>query len=158
MIQTSVSESKAIDDKIKTIVINYLQLMIDCAKDDNVRDEFMERPHPFLREVGMSIPDSVEVVLDNKETRWPEIKITADGKQISVEESRLQYSITNMMESGTTLSESEELGKTSEVAVDVNVALSESDAVVRLPFFDAKGDLLTEIKFTDNAEVILSTC
>ena len=68
------SESKAIDEKIKSISVNYLQLMLDCAKDETLREKFLKSPGPYLNErVGMKIPESVKVIPDTKKLQWPVI-------------------------------------------------------------------------------------
>lgn len=150
----NVRESKEIDEKINSIVINYLQLMIDCAKDDNVRQDFINNPHPYLDKVGMTVPKNVKVILDEKIDRWPAMTIRNGNEEILIEESHLSYGVSNGKKENKV-----ELKKTSEVKLSLDFNLENCDeAVVRLPFFEDRGDLLTIVNFKDNAEVILSCC
>ena len=158
MIKANVIESEEAVEKINSININYMQLMADCVKNENLRADFLKTPHPYLRKVGMTIPDNVQVVLDDDDVRWPVIEVNSNGKKIKVTESKLKLEIMNMLESGKTEQEYKELANPAEISMDMNIDLDEADVVVKLPFFDAKADLLGVFNFSDDTEVILSCC
>lgn len=153
-----VKESKAIDEKIRLICVNYWQLMIDCANDESKREDFMENPRPFLNKVGMTIPDGVKILLDNVNPGWPTIYIKTTDEKIMVGEGKLGVHIIDELKSGQKIDERMKLTEQAEVDVNVNEELKNCDVVVKLPFMDAKVDLLGEFKFSDDSEIILSSC
>ncbi len=138
-----VTESKAIDETIKSIYLNYMQLMIDCANDETVKEDFLNNTHYYLNEkVGMKIPDSVQIELDYDKLQWAEVYIKTEEGKIFVGEGKLALSVVADLTSEdkiNELSKSErrvELKEQANVEVKIDEALKKSKVVVRLPFFD----------------------
>ena len=153
-----VSESKKTDDKIRSICVNYMQLMLDCAKDEKIRNSFIKYPHYYLNEkVGMKIPKSVTIVLNAKTMGWPVLHVRAkDGHHYDVYEGVLSVDTLSDMKSEKTGKKVKTVDQ-AEVDVYLPEPLKGSEAVLTIPFIDVNSDNLSEIKFTDDQEIILST-
>jgi|GEM_PF-4486581 len=153
---TNINQSDEINGKIRNICANYWQLMVDCAKDEALRADFIKSPHPYLKEVGMVVPEGAKVLLDSENAEWPVVFIkTKDGK-IQVQEQKLGVNLTHTPNSGKEQNENILLKSQGEVEIKVQQALKDCDVVVKLPFLDAQMDMLNEVKFADGAEIILS--
>ena len=133
--------------------------LIECAKDETTREKFFENPHYYLNEkVGMKIPEEVQVLLDAQKLTWPEIYIKIEDEKIYVGEGRLAIEVIDELTSGSKIDEKTKLTEQAEVDVIVHEALKNSQVVVKLPFYDARSDVLGEVKFADDTEIILTTC
>lgn len=155
-VNEDVTESKAITRKIRKICVEYMKLMIQCAESETIRDKFMADPHKYLRDIGMKIPESAHVILDNKNPTWPVVYMKGDDETIIVTETKLGVEVMEDFKVGADSDEDIHRKQQGEVDVKITEKLSDFDVVVSLPFFDAHTDMLTDIKFSDGAEIILS--
>lgn len=153
-----VSESKAIDKKIKDICLGYIKLMYDCAAYEKIREDFIARPHYYLNEhVGMVIPENVKIILDAKRNRWPVVYVKEpNGDKIVFKEGFMGVNIKADLEWGK-IQEDFEFAKQGEVDVKIDNALKDCETVVVMPVFDAQSDMLGVYKFSDGAEVVLTS-
>ncbi len=150
--------SRNAQDKIKAISVNYLQLLIDCANDEAVKQDFLNNRHHYLNEkVGMRIPESVAIELDYEHKRHPEIYVKAENGTVFVGEGNLAIEVINELASGEKIANNLKMKEQAEVEVRIDRALQKSRVVVNLPFFDVKNDLLGVVKFNDDSEIVLST-
>jgi len=150
--------TKKIHDEIRELCTNYMELMSDCARYEVVREDFIARPHWYLTErVGMRIPKNAAIVLDDSELRWPLVYIHADGKTYTLKEGNLHMDITVADLTSGKITEQVEETKTGVVKYDLS-KLKHADVVVVIPFFDAKVDILSDIKLANHHEIVLSCC
>ncbi len=154
-----VEKSETIDERIRSMCVNYMKLMVECMEDDTVREDFLSNPHPYLNDkVGMKIPNNVGVMFDENLARWPSIYInTPDGDKVAIKESSLGLEVVSDLISGTKIDESWKLAERAKIDVKLHTSLEKSDAVVVLPFIDPRVDILGEYKFNDGSEIILSS-
>ena len=153
-----INESPAVDKSIQSIYANYLQLMVNCTKDEKLREDFIKNPRPFLNEVGMTIPNSAKILLDDEDLDRPKVYIkTKDGK-IKIQEQRLGLQLNYESARDGEQNESIVLKNQAEIKISVQEELKHCDVVVTLPFLNSKVDMLGEVKFSDNSEIILSGC
>lgn len=158
----TVSKSKGMNETIRSMYINYLQMMIDCAKDP----EFMKKLFAdnelrlkYLREkVGMKLPDGVHVIFDTKEMRHIKIYINSPEGQVWIEEGSATLDVIEKLKSGDIDKESLTLSQREEVDVDVSNILKDCDIVLRLPFINPNADLMMFELNYDDTEIVFSTC
>ena len=97
-----------------------------------------------------------------KTLRWPMVYIKTKEGKIVVAENKLAVEVMDQFPSGDELVESLHkrehihLKEWGEVDVNVHQALQDCDVVLKLPFYDVHDDLLTDIKFGDKTEVVLT--
>ncbi len=152
-------------EEIKTMCTNYLQLMLDCANDEAVRDEFRDQPGKILNERNiMYFPEKVHVKLDTKKRRWPVVYIKTKDEKIIIAENRLAVDVIESFPTDKHVAESYKnhehikMKSLSELDYDVHAALKNSDIVAVVPYLDIYDDVLTDIKFEDDGEVLLTAC
>lgn len=166
MSSNEVEYSEEIDKKIKTIYINYCNLLLKCARDPDVRDDFLNRPRKYLtEEVGMTIPPEVHVQLDRDRLRWPiVIAKTAKGR-ILIREKGLAMKVIEKWSSGERDTEVTKVVKPGEIdlyldkpaSMLVQKALDKGKVVVVMPYFDIGKEVLGKIEISDECEIVLSS-
>jgi hypothetical protein len=137
-------------------------MMKKCATDDQVRADFLNNTHKYLNEMGMNIPESVHIHLDSKDLGWPAVYIKSDDEKIVVAENKLAVEVIEDFQDrklrDVEKREHVSLKEWSEVDIKITEKLKDCTAVVKLPFLDTHTDMLTEIKFSDGNEIILTSC
>ncbi|WP_321495204.1 hypothetical protein [uncultured Desulfobacter sp.] len=157
--EITVKKSHKIDQKIRDICINYMELMLTCGRDEKNRDSFFENPRPYLNGIGMVIPEKVSIHLKVGQS-FPALFLkTAEGK-IAIYEGKLCLKVVEEMRDHTKHMEKVVLKEQGEIDVNVHASLNDPDVqgVVVMPFFDLYTDILGEVKFQDGAEIILTSC
>ncbi len=154
--RSSVTTEKSLRNMAK----NYLDLMAECAVSDEALDKFKGNMHSVLNDRGgMKIPKDVSIVLDTKFNRWATVYITTKDGKVAISEQHLTVNVNENM-----LLNEESASVTvkpfSEVTISVHDELKRDGvrAVLELPFFDVHGDTMTDIKFSDNEEIVLTSC
>jgi hypothetical protein len=154
-------ESKQIDERIQSICLGYLDFLAKCAKDRQLRDDFMSNPKSHLKSIGMNIPDgnNVKVVLDTSVVRWPVVYIRSkdNSEHFVVKEGKLSLTVEEFDNPGVSHGETLKTKHQAELQEEIKGSVENYDVVIRFPFFDAWSDDLGEIKFNDTA-IILSSC
>lgn len=158
----TVKKSSGIDEEIRTIYVNYMQLMLDAAKDDTLREELFtsnEKRLYYLNEkVGMTIPDGVTVILGTGDIHVPKIYIKDKNEQIWIDEGSSPFKIIEQLKNGKTVTHKMNITKPEEIDMEIHEKLKESEVVLQLPFLDPAKDLtLFELKYEDK-EIVLTTC
>lgn len=155
----TVKQSHKIDQQIRDICINYMELTLACGRDKKKRDSFLENPHLYLNECGMVIPEKVSIHVKVGQS-FPALYLkTAEGK-IAIYEGKLCLKVVEEMRDHPKNIERVVLKEPGEIDVNVNASLNDPDVdgVVVMPFFDLYTDILGEVKFQDGAEIILTSC
>lgn len=160
--QLTVTKTPGIKKKLNDMYINYMQMMIDCARDPELKEKLFadnEARVKYLNEkVGMTIPESVHVVFDTTQSTHVKIYMKDADGQIFIDETGSTLNVNEKLKSGEIEKESMTLTKQEEVEMDVTDILDKADVVLKLPFIDPSGDLmLFELKY-DKTEIIFSTC
>jgi hypothetical protein len=160
--ELTVSKPKGIDKKIRSIYVNYMQLMLDAAKDEALKNELFssnERRLYYLNEkVGMTVPAGVKVMLQTAGLNQPKVYVKDDQGQVWVDEGSEPLKIIDRLNKGETVTDLMAITKPEEVDMDIHDSFSSSNVVLRLPFLDPSKDLtLFELKF-DDKEIVLTTC
>ena len=160
--QLTVSKPKGIDEEIRSIYVNYMQLMLDAANDSTLREELFnsnERRLYYLNEkVGMTIPEGVEVMLQTSGLNQPKVYIKDDQEQIWIDEGSEPLKIVERLNNGETVTDLMTITTPEEVDMTIHEAFNKSNIVLKLPFLDPNKDLtLFELKY-DDREIVLSTC
>ncbi len=152
-------------EQIKTMCTNYFQLILDCANDEAVRNEFRDQPGKVLNERNiMYFPEKVHVKLDTKKRRWPVVYIKTEDGEIIVAENQLAVDVIENFPNDENMIGSLKNHKhikvksLSELDYDVHAAFDNSDVVALVPYFDIYDDVLAVIKFEDDAEILLTGC
>ena len=160
--ELTVKRPKGIDEKIRSIYVNYMQLMLDAANNETLKNELFssnERRLYYLNEkVGMTIPEGVHVLLQTSGLHQPRIYIQDDKDQIWIDEGSEPLKIVERLNNGETVTDLMAVTTPEEVDMDIHEAFSSSNVVLKLPFLDPTKDLtLFELKY-DDREIVLSTC
>lgn len=158
----TVSKSPAIDEKIKSIYVNYLQLVLDAARDPKLKEELFasnkKRIEVLNDKVGMTMPPNVHVIFDTKNFSSVKVYVKSKEGKFFIEEGAKTLKIVEKLATGQTDTETMTLATTEEVDLNVHESFKDSDVVLRLPFVDPTSDLLLfELKY-DDSEIIFSTC
>jgi len=158
----TVSRSEAIDEKLTSIYINYMQMMLDAAKDAKFREELFssneKRVEYLNNKVGMTMPKNVHVVFVTKGLKTVKVYVKNKEGNFFIEEGARSLKIIDKLANGEVQTETMALTAHEEIDMDVRELCKESTVVVKLPFFDPTSDLLLfELKYDDN-EIIFSTC
>jgi hypothetical protein len=157
-----VTKTPGINEKLKTLYINYMQMMIDCAKDPALKEELFtsnDARVKYLNEkVGMTIPDGVHVLWDTKNLQHVRIYIKDDSGKIYLNETGSTLDIVEKLNNGEIMEEHLKVTEREEIELNITNILNDSDIVLKLPFINPASDLmLFELKY-DNTEIIFSTC
>jgi hypothetical protein len=152
----------SVEERIKNICVNYFKLMIECAENETTRTDFQNNPHQYLNKIGMNVPDRARIHLDTKGSLWPVVYIKTEDEKIAIAENKLALEVIEEFPSEKDLIESIQkrehihVKALSEVDVTIHEGLKQSNVVVKMPFLDAHDDILTDIKFSDDAEIVLT--
>jgi hypothetical protein len=157
----SVKSPKGIKEKIRSIYLNYMQLMIDCSKYETLKAQLMtsnEKRLFYLNEVvGMTIPEGVEVILEEK-SNGPRIYIKAENGNIHIHEGSASLEIMEKLNNDETVKEKMRVATAEEVDVNLHQVFKNSNIVLKLPLIDPAQDLmLFELKYGDS-EIVFTTC
>ena len=133
----TVRESQEIDDRIKNICLNYMQLMLECCRDKHKRDSFLKNPRSFLNYIGMVIPEGVPILLEVG-LNFPALHIKTPEGKIAIYEGKLSIEVMHDIKDYEIENKKVTLKDMGEIDIRINEALSDPDveAVVVMPFFD----------------------
>lgn len=140
------------------VAIKYTDLMVKCARNADFREKLLNpRNQEFIREqleaIDMKIPDNAYVVVD-KNSDYSKVFISNEDGQVVVSERLTAFDIVNNIPGGQPLKEVSKK-ELKDIVINIDEVVKKSNIVIVLPFI-VLSDL--EIKFQDNAEIILSTC
>jgi len=157
--EITVKKSHKIDQEIRDICINYMELMLACGRDEKKRDSFFEDPRPYLKGIGMVIPEKIFIHLKVGQS-FPALFLKTPEGKIAIYEGKLCLKVVEEMRDYTKHMEKVVLKEPGEIDVNVHASLNDPDVqgVVVMPFFDLYTDILGEVKFQDGAEIILTSC
>ncbi len=157
----TVQPGGVVEEKIRSICTGYCNLMAECCADQKVFDHFKENMHEALNapEVGMTIPDNVNIVLNTKEGRWSKVYVRTKNGNVSILEKPLGLDVIetfpNKEEKSITVVPFDDI----HVSIQNALTLDGCIAVAELPFFDVNEDSLIDFKLNDDTtEIILSGC
>ncbi len=154
----------AVEERIRSMCEKYLALNAKCCVDDKEMERFKANMHDVLNnEVGMKIPKDVHISLDYTTKRWATLYVrTEDGENVAIHEDYLGALVVRNIKTESNTDSTERKVKIepfNKIRVNIHDKLSNgAKAVLRLPFFDVTSDPMIEIKFQDDAEIILSSC
>jgi hypothetical protein len=159
--------------RMKDIFLNFMEIMIRCAKDPEFKADFEKRPGKYLNEVGMNIPDhpNVQIILDQSERRWPAIYLFPKNKannqgdpgteSVEFYEGALSLIIdkaSDNKQENTEVMSTNKKGK--ELRIKTGWDLDNCDVKILIPYLVPNTDVLVEYEFSDNYdedEIILTT-
>lgn len=160
---------KPTEEQIKELCTNYFNLIIECGENEQKRKDFFNNPRPYLNKVGMKIDEDIQVHIDTKTGMgWPSVYIKTKNGQIVVAEKSLGVDV--MKRIGIDIDGDGDIDKIieehqninikpgGEVDIDIDHKLDDCKVLAVIPFFDIRNDPLTEIKFNDETEILLSCC
>jgi hypothetical protein len=158
----TVTKPKGVDEKIRSIYVNYMKLMLEAATDEALKQELFtsneKRLYYLNNEVGMVIPDGVQVVLQTGDLHSPQIFVKNDEGAFFIEEGSAPFSITEKLKDGEVVTDTMTVTTAEEIDLTIHEAFADSKVVLKMPFLDPATDLtLFELKF-DDKEIVLSTC
>jgi len=158
----TVSKSEKDDQKSRSIYVNYMQLMVDAARDKNLWDELFssnERRVYYLNEkVGMSIPDGVAVNFNNGSVHVPQLYMKDKEGMIRVSEGSTIFKIIEKLNKGENVSQMMEIKESSEIGMAIQEKLKENNIVLNMTFFDPSRDTTLFVLKYDEKEIVLTTC
>ena len=156
---TAVQGSPGVDEAIRDTCINYMNLMVECGKDQHKRDRFIEDPRPLLSGAGMEIPDDVPILLEVG-LNFPTLHVKENGGKVATYQGKSSIAVIGDIKGHGKYADKGTLKDSADLDPKVNETLAEPgvDAVVVMPFFDLYSDMLGVVKFQDNAEIILTSC
>lgn len=159
---------------MREIWVNYMQFIVQCANDKDLKTDFLQNPRPHLAQVGMKIPESVEVVIDTQGPRAPAVYIKTEEEEVVVVEQEgalivlkelpfekpIKEIITSLDVKTREFQLKSAKADTRAIAVCVEVEekLEECEVVMRLPFLDAEKDIFGEVRFGDGEELLMTCC
>jgi hypothetical protein len=160
--EVTLTRSKQVDEEIRNIYINYMQMMLDAAKDPQLMDKLFNdndfRVKYLNEKVGMKVPEGTTIIFKTENMRSVQVFIKDEAGVMYIEEGLSNLKVIERLQSGEVEKEKLQLAKATEVDVDVKEAFEECTVVALLPFWDPKSDLiLFELKF-DDTEIVFTTC
>jgi len=158
----TVSKPEGLDQKIRNIFVNYLQLMVDAARDQNLWDELFssnERRIYYLNEkVGMTIPDDVTVVFDTESFHVPQLYIKDKDGIIWISEGSEPFKVIEKLHNGEEVTQMMEITEPTKINMTIHEKFKERNIVLNMTFFDPSRDTtLFSLKY-DDKEIVLTTC
>ncbi|MCP4132701.1 MAG: hypothetical protein GY754_17175, partial [bacterium] len=81
-----------------------------------------------------------------------------DGSEFVIKEMELGVEVSEMWKSGEMEAEIAKFSGDSSVEVQIGSPSSQFKKEIQMPFIDVTKDVLSEVKFTDGTEIILSCC
>lgn len=158
-------------EKVKQLVINYSQLVIDCAMDEDLKKDFYKDPIPYLRDrVGMKFPeDAKEITVKPDPTvrRWPVayIYVESTGEWVEIDEAVEVLAKPRGLEMlrSMTVADIQAIHPKAKVKAkkdiehDIDAPLEDCRVFVKVPFVDVNVEIFDDIKF-DDAQIVLSSC
>ncbi len=158
---SSVGVAGGAERTIRGMCKNYMDLISECCVNDQALARFKGNMHSVLNEeVGMKIPEDVAIVLDLTTNRWATLYVMTEDEKIAISEESLGVTIERFPTDEDVKTQSVKVKDFTEVSVSIRDELKRDGvkAVLELPFFDVHTDPMTDIKFSDDAEIILSSC
>jgi len=158
----TVSKPEGVDEKIRNIYINYVQLMLDASRDKKLWDELFssnERRLYYLNnKVGMTIPAGVHVIFDTDSLHPPKIHIKDKDGQIFISEGSEPFKVIEKLNNGEEIQDKMKVTSPEEIDMTIHEGFKESEVVLHMSFMDPSRDMtLFVLKYSDQ-EVVLSTC
>ncbi len=156
-----VKKSKEIDEQIRSIYVNYMQLMLESAKDEKLKKELFsdnkKRVEYLNKQVGMTIPNGVHVMFRLKGLHYPKIHIKDKDGQIWIDESDT-FKILEKLSTGEEVKTSMKITTPEELDVDLHQQFKSNDIILQLPWVDPSVDhVLFELKY-EGGEIVFTTC
>jgi len=158
----SISTTEKGEQKSRSIYVNYMQLMVDAARDKNLWDELFssnERRIYYLNEkVGMAIPAGITVHFDIGSVHVPQLFMKDQDGIIRVSEGAELFKVIEKLNNGEDITQMMAIKESSEIGMTVHEKLEESDTVLSMTFFDPSRDTTLFVLEYDDKEIILTTC
>jgi len=160
--EITIKKTAHVDEEIKQIYINYMQMMIDAAKDPKLMEELFSNNElrvKYLNEkVGMKVPEGTKIIFKTKNIKTVKVYVKSENGSMYMEEGPNSLKIFEKLNSGEMDTETLTLTSPKEVDVEVHESFKECNVVAMLPFLDPSRDLmLFELKFEDQ-EIVFTTC
>jgi len=158
----TVTKPKGVDEKIRSIYVNYMKLMLESATDEALKKELFtsneKRLYYFNNVVGMTIPDGVNIILKTGNLNPPKIYVKTDDGKFFIDEGTAPFSITGKIKAGGVVTDTMMETTAENIDLSIHKAFEKSNIILEMPFLDPAKDLtLFELKLGDK-EIILSTC
>lgn len=138
----------------------YMELMVELMKDEEKKKKFEEcgpEAREMLRNVGMIVPEHAIIRLDKDQRRWAGAHIWTGTEEIDFTESALSVTV-NVDSSSEHIEKDVKLDKPGEVDFTIPKNFDECGVMVILPYFDKNTDIITDINFSDDKEILLTGC
>lgn len=138
----------------------YMELMVELMKDDEKRKKFEAcgaETRQMLETAGMKVPENAIIRLDRSQRRWPGAQIWTGTEAYDFSEGALSLHV-HVDSAKENLEKEFKLDKPGEVKFNVPKKFDECGVLVILPYFDKNTDVITDINFDDNREILLTGC